>query len=224
MTPVWEEEETKPNETESDKTDETGKTDETDKKDETNGGQNTVTTPIGSTTNPTTPTQEAVKEGESRVVNGYTYKVTSLSGKTVEVTGTTKTGTAIKVPATVKIGETTFKVTSVGKNAFKNNKKATSVTIGKNVETIGSSAFAGCVKVKKVTIQSKKLKEIGSKAFSNNKALKKLTLKTTVLKKVGSKAFKGINKKAVIKVPASKVKAYKKLLAKKGQSKTVSIK
>lgn len=49
-------------------------------------------------------------------------------------------------------------------------------------------------------------------------------VKSKALKKVGKNAFKGINKKAVIKVPAAKVKAYKKLLAKKCQSSTVKIK
>ena len=45
-----------------------------------------------------------------------------------------------------------------------------------------------------------------------------------MLKKVGAKAFKGIYKKAVIKVPKAQKKKYKKLLAKKGQAKTVKIK
>jgi hypothetical protein len=51
-----------------------------------------------------------------------------------------------------------------------------------------------------------------------------VTVKSKVLKSVGAKAFKGINKKAVIKVPKAKKAAYKKLLAKKGQAKTVVIK
>ena len=40
----------------------------------------------------------------------------------------------------------------------------------------------------------------------------------------GAKALKGINKKAVIKVPAKKLKVYKKLFKGKGQAKTVKIK
>ena len=68
------------------------------------------------------------------------------------------------------------------------------------------------------------LKQIGAKAFFNCKVLKTITIKSKVLKKVGKNAFKGINKKAVIKVPSAKRKAYTKLLAKKGQSSTVKIK
>jgi hypothetical protein len=44
-----------------------------------------------------------------------------------------------------------------------------------------------------------------------------------VLTKVGENAFKGISSKAAIKVPSSKVKAYKKLMAQKGQGKKVTI-
>ena len=51
-----------------------------------------------------------------------------------------------------------------------------------------------------------------------------MMLKTKKLKKVGKNAFQGIHKKAVIKVPSAKYKAYTKLLAKKGQSKSVKIK
>ena len=83
--------------------------------------------------------------------------------------------------------------------AGKSRKKLTSVTVGKNVVKIGTRAFAGCGKLKKITIRS------------------------TRLKKVGSGALKGINKKAVIKVPKKKRKGYKKLFKNKGQKKTVKV-
>ncbi|SFB32175.1 Leucine rich repeat-containing protein, partial [Acetitomaculum ruminis DSM 5522] len=93
-----------------------------------------------------------------------------------------------------------FKVTAIGNNAFKSQKKATSLVVGKNVQVIGKNAFYGDSK------------------------LKTITLKTSSLKKVGAKAFKGIYKKAVIKVPKNKVKSYTKLMKNKGQAKTVKIK
>ena len=58
----------------------------------------------------------------------------------------------------------------------------------------------------------------------NCKKLKKITVKGTKLKSVGAKAFKGIHKKATIKVPKSKLKAYKKLMKQKGQASSVKIK
>ena len=83
--------------------------------------------------------------------------------------------------------------------AFKGDKKLKKVVIGKNVQTIGKSAFEKAGKLKAVTIKS------------------------TSLKKVGKNAFKGIHAKAKIKVPAKKLKAYQKLLKKKGQKASVKI-
>jgi len=65
---------------------------------------------------------------------------------------------------------------------FKGNKKVTSAVVGRNVETIGADAFAGCAKLKKVTIRSTKLAEIGSRAFAGCKKLKNITIKSKTLK------------------------------------------
>ena len=101
-----------------------------------------------------------------------------------------KNCTKATIPATVKIGGVTFKVTEVSNNAFKNCKNLKKVIIGKNVTKIGSKAFYGC------------------------KKLKSITIKTTKLKKIGSKAFKGINSKAKFKVPKKKLSKYKKMIKK----------
>lgn len=155
----------------------------------------------------------------------YNYKVTDSATRTVEITKQLNKKLAkIKISSVVSLNGVNYTVTSIGNNVFKGNKKITAVTGGKNLVKIGKSAFAGCTKLKTVTLSGKKLKEIGASAFSGDKALKKITLKTTALKKAGAKAFKGIHKKAVIKVPKAKLKAYKKTLAKKGQAKTVKIK
>lgn len=169
--------------------------------------------------------EEPIKEGQVYDSGNYYYKVTSTSKMTAQVTGLKNKGLKkITVYNTVTLGGKKYKVTSIAPSAFKNNKKITGVTIQKNVEVIGNSAFAGCTTLKKVTVKSTKLKNIGSRAFYNCKKLTNITIKSKVLKKAGKSAFKGISKKAVIKVPASKLKAYTKLLAKKGQSSSVKIK
>lgn len=166
-----------------------------------------------------------IKTGETFNARNYSYKVTSAEKMTAEVTGLKKANLKkAVVGGTVMYKGKTFKVTSVGASAFKNKKKLTSVSVGENVETLGSSAFAGCVNLKTVSINSPKFTKIGAKAFYNCKKLKKMTFKTKQLKSVGKNAFKGIYKKAVLKVPAARYAKYKKLLAKKGQSKTVKIK
>lgn len=70
----------------------------------------------------------------------------------------------------------------------------------------------------KVTIQGKKymVTAIGSQAFSGCKNLKQVTIKSKKITKIGNNAFKNGNKKAVVKVPKSKKKLYKKLLKKAG--------
>lgn len=144
----------------------------------------------------------AVKKGTTFTVKGYKYKVTSnlVKNPTVTVVGyKNKKLTKVNVASTVNYKKVNFKVTAIGNKAFKNQKKAKSVVIGKNVKTIGTRAFAGDSKVKKITVKS------------------------TVLDKVGSKAFSGIDKKAVIKVPAKQLKSYKKMMKNKGQKKTVKI-
>lgn len=166
---------------------------------------------------------------ENTAVTGTTVTVGTnnyiiTDDTTVEYSGTTnKKATKISIPATVKIGNKTYKVTSVSANALKGNKNIKSVTIGSNVTSIGKNAFANCKKLTSVVI-GKNVKTIGSKAFYGCNKLKKIIVKSTKLKKVGSKAFKGIYKKAVIKVPSKKLKSYTKLLKGKGQKKTVIIK
>ena len=127
------------------------------------------------------------------------YKVTKSgkTGGTVEyVKSTNKKAKTITIPATVKKDGVTYKVTSIAAKAFKNNKKITKVTIGSNVKSVGKEAFSGCKKLKSIIIKTTKLTN----------------------KSVGSKAFSGTNKKVKVKVPAKKLKAYKKLLKAKGIS------
>ena len=156
------------------------------------------------------------------------YKVTSAdkSNLTVEyIAPINKKAKSVTIPATIKVNGITYKVTSIAGNAFKNNKKLTKATIGKNVTTIGEKAFYKCAELTKVTIPSK-VSKIGKQAFYGCKKLKSITVKTTKLtgKNVGKQAFKGINAKATIKVPKSKLKVYKKLLKSKGVGSKAAIK
>lgn len=149
-----------------------------------------------------TPSSITVAKGDIVKDKNASYKISNVKSNTVEYKASLNNKKAtVTVPATVKVSGVTYKVTSIAKNAFKNNKKLKKVTIGANITTIGANAFAGCKNLKTVDIKSKKLKS------------------------VGKNAFKGIHKKAVFKVPAKKLKAYKKLLnSKAGIKKTMKIK
>ena len=65
--------------------------------------------------------------------------------------------------------------------------------------------------------------EIEKKACMNCKNLRRIKIQCNKLQKVGAKALKGISKKAVIQVPRTKYKKYRKLLQGKGLSKKARI-
>ena len=75
---------------------------------------------------------------------------------------------SVKIPDTIQLYGKKYEVYGIAPEAFKNNKKIKSVTIGKNVRKIGEKAFYNCKKLDRVNIQTKKLTKIGSKAFYRN--------------------------------------------------------
>lgn len=128
------------------------------------------------------------KVGTRYTVSGSTYKVTK-AGAEVMVYKTSKAARSVIIPATIKAKGITYKVTAIGTKAFNGNKKLKKVTIGANIKKISNNAFFKCKSLKMVTIKSVLL-----------------TKKTA-----NKKAFKGVNKKMVIKVPKKVKKAYVKI-------------
>ena len=169
-------------------------------------------------------------------LNGVRYKVTDVDVKAFKgntrITAVTLGQYVTKIGAEAFSGCTALKkivipasVTRIENKAFYNCSKLAKVTIPSNsaLVDIGDSAFYNCKALTSITIP-KKVTTIQAKAFYNCKKLKKITIKSTVLKNVGKNAFKNIHSKATIKVPKSKLSAYKKLLKSKGQKKSVKIK
>ena len=71
--------------------------------------------------------------------DNLTYKVTDAAAKTVELTGyVTKPTGALTIPATVTNGGTTYSVTAIGYEAFRECKALTSVTIPDGVRMQGT--------------------------------------------------------------------------------------
>lgn len=165
-----------------------------------------------STDKPQTPSTPALKKGDTFKVKNIQYKVLNVSKKTVAVVKGTdrKPGkvTKVTIPNTVKdaAGKTTFTVTQIQANAFKNYKNLKSVIIGKNVTSIGKNSFYGCQKLKKVTFKGTSVKTIKSKAF------KKTASKVTVSV---PKSIRNNKKKAA---------AFQKKLTKSGMSKKLKLK
>ena len=128
------------------------------------------------------------KAGTKVIVGGNQYTVTKV-GSEVCFSKANAKARAITVPSTIKAKGITYKVTSIGTNAFKNCKKLTKATIEANVKVIKAKAFNNCPKLKAVTIKT---------------AL--LTKKTA-----SKKCFSKVNKRMVIKVPKKVKMAYVKI-------------
>ena len=153
----------------------------------------TPTAPAGSNPTPT-PTTAPVKKGDTTKDKVATYAVSNVNKKEVtvkSVPASTKKAKKITIPATVKINGVSYKVTAIGKNAFK-GAKAKTIVLGKNITTIEKAAFANCKNLQSLKVNSK-------------------------LKKVAKGAFKGCKKK--IKVSGKSKKANVKLLKKSGYKK-----
>lgn len=141
----------------------------------------------------------------------------------VELTKCVDTAGVIKIPSAVSSRGATYKVTSIGKAAFKNNKKLTKVIIPKQVSLIGNSAFSGCKKLKTVIIGAG-VKKIEKQAFKGCSKLFSIQVKSKKLNRVGRNAFKGISPNAKIKVPSKKLSVYRKLFKGKGRGAKVEMK
>lgn len=163
------------------------------------GNQSDLNTPVVITTKTALKKGNEVKDNST----GTSYTITSTGkNSTVTYNSTTSNITTIAVPDEITINNKKYKVTEIKTDAFKNNKKLTKVVIGKNIKKIGKNAFCGCVNLKDITIKTTKLTK----------------------KAVGKNAFKNINKKAVVKVPKSKLKSYTKILKNvgvKGKKQTI---
>ena len=164
---------------------------------------------------------EAPKAGTTTEVKGSTYTV--LDDSSVSYKAADSAAKKVKIPATIKIGTKTYKVTKIDKKAFANNKKLTSVTIGKNVTSIGDNAFKNCKALTKVVIPAGVTK-IGKNAFAGCSKLKTVQFKTKELPQIGKKAFKTIKKGATFKCPKGKKEDYRKALEKSGMPKKAKVK
>lgn len=117
-----------------------------------------------------------LKEGQTVTLRKMKYKVTKVNGNgsgEVSLIGTSfkksnRTFTSLKIGSSVMIQGCSCKITAVGSRAFHGYKKLKSITIGKNIQSIGKSAFSGCSGVRKLIIQTTKLtlKKVGCHAFA----------------------------------------------------------
>ena len=117
---------------------------------------------------------------------------------------------AVKVGDIKKAGRISYKVKNV--DASGNGTVAVLGVSKKSVKKITVPKFV------KINGHKFKVTEIAKKAFAGCKKLKKITVKSTTLKKVGKNALKNTSDKLVIVCPKKKLKMYKKLFTGKGNA------
>lgn len=83
-----------------------------------------------------------------------TYRILSADKKTVSFVKPNRKKRIVKIPATVRIEGTTYRVTAIEAGAFRLDRKLKKLTIGKNVRIVGKKAFSGVKKGARVTIQT----------------------------------------------------------------------
>ena len=135
---------------------------------------------------------------------GAVYKVTVSDKTNPEVMYYQYKGKAdkVNVPDTVISDGVTYKVTALGKNAFKGCKKIKHITVGSNIAKLGNTIFTKCTKLKGIEFKTGRLTK----------------------KSIAAGAFKGVSKKVIIKVPKDMKKNYIKFFRAKGLGKKVRVK
>ena len=90
-------------------------------------------------------------------------------------------------------------MTTIEKGTCKKLENLSRLYIGENVKRIGNSAFYGCSKLKKISVQTRLLNEDG----------------------MGTQVFSGVPEDAVVTCPEDLAKAYRKLFRDSGLPKSV---
>lgn len=148
----------------------------------------------------------SVTRGSGKGSKVDTNKDGSASLSAVKATSAKK----VTVPASVTVGNKSYKVTEVKANAFAKAKKATSVTLPKTVKSIKANAFKKNAKLKSLTIQNAGQKlTIQKNAFTGAKGLRKITIQITKASVLTVKkgAFKGLDTRKITVKAGKKTKA-----------------
>ena len=206
---------------------------------ETTDSETTDPQTAGSET-PSVPTGPLEQGSIIQGASGESYKVTGAD--TVEFMRPAKNKATVNVPNSIIKDGTSYIVTSIAPNAFKNNKRLKKVVINGNLQKIGANAFYGCKKLRTVSFTNgltsigpkafykcagltkvdlpSSLKSIGKQAFYGCKKLKKINIwmNQIIKNKIGSKAFSGIYKGVTVTIynNRTKFKSIKMILNAKG--------
>lgn len=149
-----------------------------------------------------------IKDNSFVDANGYTYVLyDDGTAMIVAAPSVYDLEGEVVIPSEVTDNGKTYKVTSIGEEAFLGRRYITSVTIPSTIESIGDNAFEGCYNsgdgqgLKTVVFSGEsKLKTIGKHAFSSCCALESISIPSSVTK-IGEGAFIYCYKLASVNIP-----------------------
>lgn len=122
------------------------------------------------------------------VVDGIKYNVTSVENRKVEVVGGYKYYRGdIVIPSNVEYDDVSYRVTSVGNDAFFFCNEMTSVVIPNSVTVIGDRAFAYCWNAGDIQVPDNVV-SIGEEAFLVCSGIRNITIPASVTS-IGNNAF-----------------------------------
>ena len=156
------------------------------------------------------------------VVSGGVYNLNHAEKTATFARPVKKTAAKLTIRDTVNANSRTYKVTEIKANACRGLKKLATVTIGKNVKTIGKNAFAGSKALKTVK-GGVKVEAIGNSAFSNCMRLSQLPA-FGKLKTIGAAAFKSCKSLTKITIGANVSSIGKNAFYGDAKLKTITIK
>ena len=167
---------------------------------------------------PEEPEEPEIEEDDYKDIKGIRYSVTDVDKRTVSaaaVTSSKKKLTKVSIPDTVDIEGVMFFVTEIQSGGFKKCTKITKVTLGRNVQKIGNSAFEGCSKMTSLNVMETEKVSFGKKSFYNCKKLGKIIIKSKnslFVKKAFSKTKRGASVTLSKKIAKNERNNIKKIL------------
>ena len=127
------------------------------------------------------------------------YEITNYNK--VKVKDCVPIATLIIIPTTVSNSGTTYTVTSIGDEAFRDCSSLTSIDISSSVTSIGDRAFMNCSSLTSVTIPNS-VTSIGESAFSWCSSLTSVTIGNSVTS-IGESAFYNCSSLTSVTIPNS---------------------
>lgn len=139
-------------------------------------------------------------------IDGIYYNLLSKNQGAEVVAGQSGSGRTdytgdIVIPETIKYEGVTYKVTSIGDNAFALCTELTSITFPETLNSIGENAFDNCHGLKSLTFPPS-LTMIKNMAFSSCSGLTSIKFNSS-LKQIGSRTFEGCCGLTSVTIPGS---------------------